>query len=79
MDVIKNQYFNSINRILSSEIKVVDKTIYNDRLKVCKMCNFYEKYENDSDIFRCKKCGCAGFNIMIQDYKCPLKPSKWRK
>ena len=79
MDVVTQQYLKSINRIKSSDIKIVDNATYNDRFSICKLCNFYEKYEDNPEIFRCTKCGCAGFNIMIQNYQCPLKPSKWKK
>tara|TARA_B100002019_G_C21271187_1_gene602402 strand:+ start:4380 stop:4622 length:243 start_codon:yes stop_codon:yes gene_type:complete len=78
MNVVVTNYLNEIDKIKKSNAKLVDTQEYSDRLSKCKTCNFYEKYEDNNEIFRCTKCGCAGFNIMIKKYKCPLKPSKWK-
>ena len=79
VDIVIDSYKTKIKELRDSKIKLVDKPTYNDRLDICKLCNFYEKYENNPEIFRCTKCGCAGFNIMMQDYQCPLEPTKWKK
>ena len=79
MDIVVKKYNETINRLEKTNAKMVDNSTYNDRLSICKTCNFYEKYENDPKIFRCTKCGCAGYNIMLQNYQCPLKPTKWKK
>jgi hypothetical protein len=78
MDIVIDKYLYEKKKILESNLKIVDKCTWNDRIETCKSCEFYENYENNTEIFKCNKCGCAGFNFLLQDSQCPLKPSKWK-
>jgi len=78
MDVVVEKYLDSVNEIKQSGLKMVDKSTWNHRLSVCKLCNYYESYDNQHEVFKCTKCGCPGFNFMLKNTICPLKPSKWK-
>ena len=71
-------YEDAEKQILNSELKVVDKHKWNDRLRICKKCEFYEEYESNKNMFKCKKCGCPGFKFLLQASQCPIKKPKWR-
>lgn len=79
MDIVQKNYHDELKKIKKSKnIKLVDNDLYFNRLRICKKCKFYEKYNNDTEIFRCKKCGCAGFNILIKNFNCPLNLETWK-
>lgn len=79
MDIVVKKYLDKLEKIKLGRNKIVDIDTYNDRLDICKSCNYYEKYNEKTEVFRCSKCGCAGYNIILKNYQCPLKPTKWRK
>lgn len=80
MDVVIESYMNAIKQLESSGTKLVDKTVWNHRLDICKKCENYEQYDinNNEPIFKCKKCGCLGIQFKIKSTKCPLKLPNWR-
>jgi Zn-finger protein len=71
-------YEQNQNRILNSGLNIVDNKKWNDRLGICKKCEYYEMYEKNQNVFKCKKCGCPGFKFLLSESKCPINKPKWR-
>jgi len=78
MNIVEQEYLNSINKIKSSGVKVVDKSVWEYRLSNCKKCEHYQTFSQNQNIFKCTKCGCAGFKFMVESVKCPLLKPKWK-
>ena len=55
---------------------VVSNQQWNKRLNICRQCKFWEEIGN-SQIARCKKCGCSSGKLLLATSKCPLNPPKW--
>jgi predicted nucleic-acid-binding Zn-ribbon protein len=75
---LEKLYEEAETRILNSKLNLVDKKTWNYRINNCKKCDFYEVYETNKSMFKCKKCGCPGFRFRLHESKCPLKKPKWR-
>lgn len=55
---------------------VVNNEQWNKRLNICRQCQYWEEIGN-SQIARCKKCGCSSGKLLLATSKCPLNPPKW--
>lgn len=73
MSNIISNFSNSLYNHVQSGFKQVDEETKNNRLKICKDCEFYE-----DSLIRCNKCGCF---LLIKaawaSEDCPLQ--KWDK
>jgi|SRR5690606_36547048 len=59
----------------------VSDEIYQERLSICKSCEFYDKEQN-----KCSQCGCtmageSGFKskLRMANQSCPLPEPRWTK
>jgi len=77
MSKVVRKYMDSVQRLVESGTKLVDKSEWNRRLSICKSCEKYEQY-NGGPVFKCTQCGCPGFKFMVEGSKCPLRKPKWR-
>jgi|TARA_A200000159_G_C7329655_1_gene342417 hypothetical protein len=78
MTIVETEYNASIDKLRKSGIKLVDKSEWAYRMDNCKKCINYQPYSENQEMFRCLKCGCAGFKFMIKSFKCPLTKPKWK-
>jgi PHP family Zn ribbon phosphoesterase len=78
MNVVEQAYEDAITKIKSSGVNVVDNSTWQYRLNNCKKCEFYQSFSENQNMFKCRKCGCAGYKFMIESFKCPLKKPKWK-
>ena len=52
----------------------VSGTLYEERIKICKECDKFDK-----TFSRCKKCGCLmKVKARFKNSKCPLNKWKWQ-
>jgi len=77
MTIVEKMYFESIDRIKQSGAILVDNSEWDYRLNNCKKCEYYQTFSENKELFRCLKCGCAGFKFLIKSTKCPLTKPKW--
>nr|BAR39930.1 hypothetical protein [uncultured Mediterranean phage uvMED] len=54
----------------------VNNEQWKKRLSICRQCQFWQEVGN-SQIARCKKCGCSSGKLLLSTSKCPLNPPKW--
>ena len=54
----------------------VNNEQWNKRLNICRQCQFWQEVGN-SQVARCKKCGCSSGKLLLSTSKCPLNPPKW--
>ena len=55
---------------------VVNSSQWNKRIKICRGCEFWQEI-GESQIARCKKCGCSSAKLLLSTSRCPLNPPKW--
>lgn len=55
---------------------VVTSEQWNSRLTICRGCEFWQELGN-TNIARCKKCGCSSGKLLLATSRCPLNPPKW--
>jgi hypothetical protein len=75
---VEHEYNEAVDKLKISSIKIVDKLTWQYRLNNCKKCKFYQTFTENQTMFKCKKCGCAGYKFMIESVKCPLTKPKWK-
>jgi hypothetical protein len=67
VDVVKDQVIGSE----TNSVLYASDTLYNQRLEICKTCNFYDEEQN-----RCKHCGCwLKYKARFKAGVCPVR--KW--
>lgn len=55
---------------------VVSKEQWNKRISICRGCEFWQEV-GESQIARCRKCGCSSGKLLLSTSRCPLNPPKW--
>lgn len=55
---------------------IVSKKVWNARLATCRSCEWWSEIAN-TQIARCKKCGCTSAKLLLGTSRCPLNPPKW--
>ena len=55
---------------------VVNNEQWNLRASICRQCQFWQELGN-SQVARCKKCGCSSGKLLLATSSCPLNPPKW--
>ena len=78
MNIVEQAYSDAITRIKNSDVNVVDNSTWEYRLSSCKRCEYYQTFSENQNMFKCTKCGCAGYKFMIESFKCPLTKPKWK-
>jgi hypothetical protein len=69
-EMTKN-FGSAMARWAKSGMKTVNETEYNERLSICRKCEYWK----EEGIGRCMKCGCAGIKLWLATEKCPI--NKW--
>jgi len=68
--------FNSLKEWQSAGRPVVTSEQWDYRVKICRGCEFWHEV-GETQIARCKKCGCSSGKLLLATSKCPLNPPKW--
>jgi hypothetical protein len=55
---------------------VVNSEQWKSRITICRGCEFWQEV-GESQIARCKKCGCSSGKLLLSTSRCPLNPPKW--
>ena len=54
----------------------VNNEQWNKRLSICRQCQYWQEV-GQSQVARCKKCGCSSGKLLLSTSQCPLNPPKW--
>lgn len=55
---------------------VVSSEQWKTRINICRGCEYWQEV-GESQIARCKKCGCSSGKLLLSTSRCPLNPPKW--
>ena len=78
MNIVEKTYYDNIEKIKKSNLKLVDNSTWMYRLNNCKKCEYYQEFTENQNMYKCRKCGCAGYKFLIESFKCPLIKPKWK-
>ena len=76
LGTVAGNFVNAMKSWQSAGRPVVSKTIWNERLAICRGCEWWQEIAK-TKIARCKKCGCSSAKLLLGTSKCPLNPPKW--
>ena len=55
---------------------VVTSEQWTKRLNICRGCEFWSEIKQ-TQIAKCKKCGCSSGKLLLSTSRCPLNPPRW--
>lgn len=55
---------------------VVNAEQWKNRISICRGCEFWQEV-GETQVARCKKCGCSSGKLLLATSRCPLNPPKW--
>lgn len=76
LGTVAKNFINAMKSWQSAGRPIVGKTAWNKRLSICRSCEWWSEIAN-TQIARCKKCGCSSAKLLLATSKCPLNPPKW--
>ena len=76
LGTVAGNFINAMKSWQQAGRPVVSKTIWNERLAICRGCEWWQEVAK-TKIARCKKCGCSSAKLLLGTSKCPLNPPKW--
>lgn len=67
-------FYQSVAKWAKSGFKTASKEKIDERLTVCRGCEFWQESGNYS-LGRCEKCGCTKYKLYLATESCPI--GKW--
>lgn len=55
---------------------VVNAEQWKNRVSICRGCEYWQEV-GETQVARCKKCGCSSGKLLLATSRCPLNPPKW--